>query len=57
MPRRIYIYISIIFCLSGRYQYGNTVSVSFQIICSKQSTGKHTVIYNNYSYLTYVLDT
>ena len=26
----------IIFCLSGRYQYGNIVSVSFQIICSKK---------------------
>ena len=52
----IYIY-NIIFCLSGRYQYGNIVSVSFQIICSKKSTGKHTVIYDYYSYVTYVLDT
>ena len=49
--------VYIIFCLSGRYQYGNMVSVSFQIICSKKSTGKHTVIYNYYSYVTYVLDT
>ena len=49
--------IYIIFCLSGRYQYGNIVSVGFQIICLKKSTGKHAVIYNYYRYVTYVLDT
>ena len=51
------IYIYIIFCLSGRYQYGNIVSVGFQIICLRKSTGKHAVIYNYYRYVTYVLDT
>ena len=33
------------------------VPVSFQIICSKKKYRKHTVIYNYYSYVTYVLDT
>ena len=51
------IYIYIIFCLSGRYQYGNIVSVGFQIICLKKSTGKRAVIYDYYRYVTYVLDT
>ena len=55
----IYIYMYIIFCLSGRYQYGN-IYYSFGKFLNylfKKSTRKHTVIHSCYSYVTYVLDT